>query len=397
MAAEPVTAAQRRLSRASVPEGWKVVHLGDVFEQVVDTGHSVDLPVLSVTVSGEVVRRSSLDRKSDREVPREKYLRVRPGDIAYNTMRMWQGASGLVKEEGYISPAYMVCRPKAGESSEFWTACFHYEPMIRSFLDHSQGFAKDRYRLYFHHFATVPALRPPLGEQRKIAAILDSVDDAIGKTKTVAQLLSTVKKQLSQDIFARGFPGRHAAIRTTEVGQMTAGWDLIPLQELIRSGPSNGRSPKAATKKGGIPTFSIAAVRNGSVSVSDNLKFADALPSEVAAFMVQKGDILIVRGNASPDLLGRCGIIESAQMAAYFRIYSCESGRMPESRPPSSWKPGIPTSFITSSCSRRRQPTEPTRSIKRMSHQHWFPFHLSLSREKSQISCLPSLTISRHK
>jgi len=253
MVPEAVTAAQRRLYKASVPEGWRIVHLADIFEQVVDTGHKADLPVLSVTVDGQIIRRSLLDRKFGRVVQRDKYLRVKPGDIAYNTMRMWQGASGLVKEEGYISPAYTVCRPREGECPEFWATYFQYEPMIRAFRDHSQGFAKDRYRLYFPYFGTIAALRPPASEQQGIVAALSPIDETIEKTETVIEQLHVTKQATMQELLARGLPGRHNNFKKTEIGTVPQAWKVKLLGEVCK------------LAAGGTPSRSEPRFWNGSI------------------------------------------------------------------------------------------------------------------------------------
>ncbi len=42
---------------------------------------------------------------------RAKYKQAVKGDIAYNMMRMWQGAIGVAPVDGLISPAYVVARP----------------------------------------------------------------------------------------------------------------------------------------------------------------------------------------------------------------------------------------------------------------------------------------------
>ena len=52
-------------------------------------------------------------------------------------------------------------------------------------------------------------LVPPLPEQRKIAAILSSVDDAIEKTQAVIDQVQVVKRGLMQELLTRGLPGRH--------------------------------------------------------------------------------------------------------------------------------------------------------------------------------------------
>jgi type I restriction enzyme S subunit len=297
MVPEAATAAQRRLYKASVPEGWRIVHLAHIFEQVVDTGHKADLPVLSVTLNGQIVRRSSLDRKSDREVPRDKYLRVKPGDIAYNTMRMWQGASGLVKEEGYISPAYTVCRPKEDECSEFWAAHFRSEPTIRAFRDHSQGFARDRYRLYFHHFGTVPALRPPLAEQRKISEILSSIEVAIKKTETVGIQLKSFKRSLMQELLTRGIPQRHTRFSNTKLlGRLPTSWNIARLRDAGKwlSGGTPSKTD-ISLWSGSIPWVSPKDMKR--TRLSDTLDHVSPSAIGNGTQMVPPGTILmVVRG-----------------------------------------------------------------------------------------------------
>ena len=62
--------------------------------------------------------------------------------------------------------------------------------------------------------------RPPLPEQRKIAAILSSVDDAIEKTQAVIDQLQVVKRGLMQELLTRGLPGRHTQFKPTEIGNV---------------------------------------------------------------------------------------------------------------------------------------------------------------------------------
>lgn len=48
---------------------------------------------------------------------------------------------------------------------------------------------------------------PPLPEQRKIAAILSSVDEVIEKTEAVIEQLGVVKRAMMQELLTRGMPG----------------------------------------------------------------------------------------------------------------------------------------------------------------------------------------------
>ena len=67
-----------------------------------------------------------------------------------------------------------------------------------------------------------------LCEQRKIAAILSSVDDAIEKTQAVIDQVQVVKRGLMQELLTRGLPGRHTRFKQTEIGEIPEEWDLRP-------------------------------------------------------------------------------------------------------------------------------------------------------------------------
>ena len=94
-----------------LPKGWQQYRLGDLFSSRRERGDA-GLPTLSVTQHDGLVNREDLDRKQDTTLTENEHLRVKPGDIAYNMMRMWQGAFGLADRDGLVSPAYIVLRPK---------------------------------------------------------------------------------------------------------------------------------------------------------------------------------------------------------------------------------------------------------------------------------------------
>ena len=78
----------------------------------------------------------------------------------------------------------------------------------------------------------VSILLPSPPEQRKIAAILSSVDGAIEKTQAVIDHVQVVKRGLMQELLTRGLPGRHTRFKQTEIGEIPAKWKVVHLQEL---------------------------------------------------------------------------------------------------------------------------------------------------------------------
>lgn len=206
--------------------------LGDLFNARKERGRP-GLPTLSVTMTEGLVDRNDLDRKQDSELTPEEHLLVQRGDIAYNTMRMWQGAFGLAKNEGIVSPAYVVLKPKAGTDAEY-VAHLLRSPRLRHLLwAYSYGITDDRLRLYFDDFASIPILIPSPDRQRKIARLLSSLDGMISAAEQLAQnyerekialmrrLLSPVKSQWKSGGWRRVSLGDVASIDKSSLSSKT--------------------------------------------------------------------------------------------------------------------------------------------------------------------------------
>src|SRR3569833_610521 len=103
--------------------------LGDYFTSRQEPG-IVGLPVMSVTMNDSLVCRDDLERRMETTLRPDQHLLVRKGDIAYNMMRMWQGACGLAESDGIVSPAYVVLTPKPGIDSRFAYHWFKSARMI---------------------------------------------------------------------------------------------------------------------------------------------------------------------------------------------------------------------------------------------------------------------------
>jgi type I restriction enzyme S subunit len=65
---------------------------------------------------------------------------------------------------------------------------------------------------------------PPLPEQRKIVAILTSVDDAIEKTEAIIKQTEKVKTALMQQLLTKGIG--HTEFKQTEIGEIPLDWHI---------------------------------------------------------------------------------------------------------------------------------------------------------------------------
>jgi type I restriction enzyme S subunit len=187
-----------------VPEHWEVKRNGLLFAQRNETGYA-ELPILEVSLrTGVNVRDFSDSTRKQVMSDRGSYKRAVQGDLAYNMMRMWQGAVGLAPVDGLISPAYVVARPLGGIDPRYYVSLFRTAIYMGEVDKYSSGIVKDRNRLYWEGFKQMPSPHPPPTEQAQIAAAIQqqtqAVDIAIGQTVREIALLREYRTRLLADV-----------------------------------------------------------------------------------------------------------------------------------------------------------------------------------------------------
>lgn len=176
---------------------WKEVHLGDMFTERNETKF-FDLPLLSIGQNGVYPQDESVKKDTSNE-DKSKYKRICPGDIGYNTMRMWQGRSALSELEGIVSPAYTVVMPKKNADSVFFSYLFKMPKMTNLFWRNSQGLVDDTLNCKFKDFSIVKVMVPQTKEeQTAIAQLLQAADKEISLLKVKEEKLREQKKGLMQ-------------------------------------------------------------------------------------------------------------------------------------------------------------------------------------------------------
>jgi type I restriction enzyme, S subunit len=177
---------------------WLFAKLGTLFNERVEQNRK-DLPLLAITASKGVVSREDLAKRDTSSEDKSKYLRIAPGDIGYNTMRMWQGVSALSSLEGLISPAYTVCVPSEKIDGRFAAHFFKLPHTIHLFHRHSQGLVDDTLNLKYPNFATIEVRIPSdIEEQCAIADILDASDEELRLLRTQRAAIDQQKRGLMQ-------------------------------------------------------------------------------------------------------------------------------------------------------------------------------------------------------
>ncbi|KYK50787.1 hypothetical protein AYO51_14390 [Lactiplantibacillus plantarum] len=180
---------------------WEQRKLGELFNERKEKSSQGEL--LSVTINSGIVKFDTLARKNNSSADKSNYRVVRYGDIAYNSMRMWQGASGLSMYNGIVSPAYTVITPRTNTDAGFMAVNFKRKSMIQVFQRNSQGLTSDTWNLKFPVLKNIRISIPKITEQQIITELFTVINNLIAANEDKLEQLKTLKKLMMQKIFSQ--------------------------------------------------------------------------------------------------------------------------------------------------------------------------------------------------
>ena len=222
---------------------------------------------------------------------RNKYKRAAKGDIAYNMMRMWQGAVGVTPVDGLISPAYVVAAPFPEVEPRYYSYLFRTATYMREVDTFSRGIVSDRNRLYWDAFKQMPSVFPPTGEQKKISDFLDThgrlTARIIRNKRRLITLLNEQKQAIIVRMVTHGLDS-NAPLKSTGIDWMPAvpaHWEVKRLKYLTNF--LNGIAFKPSDwKDSGVP---IIRIENLNGSETFNYTDRNNLPESL---LIQPGDLV---------------------------------------------------------------------------------------------------------
>jgi len=273
-------------------------HLGDLFRSRRERGRA-GLPVFSVTMGDGLVERGTLERKTNGALPPEEHLLIRKGDIAYNMMRMWQGASGLAGRDGIVSPAYVVVAPKKDIDPLFASYWFKSARMIHLFWAYSYGITGDRLRLYYKDFARIPVGVPSKHEQERIGRVFATLDRAIELTARLITARRKLKQSLAQQLLTgqRRLPRCNSPWREDHLG------DLVTLL-------FSGVDKKSHSHETTVRLCNYTDVYyNDRITADMEFMEATADRGEIEKYSLKKWDVIITKDSETPDDIAKPAVV----------------------------------------------------------------------------------------
>jgi type I restriction enzyme, S subunit len=302
MSKETFTKRYRLPYTHDLPSEWNYVEIGKVFKES-NENNRPDLPLYSVTRTKGIIPQEENNKRDTSSSDKSKYKVIHPGDIVYNTMRMWQGVVALSNVEGIVSPAYTVCTPTEDVYGKYAEYLFKTHPMIKLFHRFSQGLVDDTLSLKYENFKKIFMPLPSFSEQRKIAAILSSVDEAIEKTEAIIEQTEKVKKGLMQQLLTKGIG--HTKFKKTEIGEIPEEWEVKTLGELLKLKGGFAFKSSDFVEKGDIPVLRISNIKNNYIDLSDAVYVTNEVANSLNEYLLRENDIVIAMSGATTGKIGR--------------------------------------------------------------------------------------------
>ncbi len=281
----------------SVPEGWAQHRQGDITD--FSNGRAYKLtewekegtPVIrlqNLTGSGNEYYYSNL------ELPERQYCQS--GDLLY----MWSATFGPHIWKG----------PKAIYHYHIWKVTPDEINLTKPYLYQLLGYKTDEWLNKSNGMGILHVTKgnmedlqltlPPLPEQKKIAAILTSVDTVIEKTQAQIDKLKDLKTGMMQELLTKGIG--HTEFKDSPVGRIPVEWGVVTVLELgnghkdtVQTGPFGAQLHSKDYVEEGIPLVLIKNIKEDGLDDTDIPKITEKDANRLSRYRLKEGDIVFSR------------------------------------------------------------------------------------------------------
>ena len=284
--------------------------MGDCFTERCES--MPDGELISVTINDGIKKFSELGRHDNSNDDKSKYKKVCAGDIAYNSMRMWQGASGCSPYEGIVSPAYTVLTPNSGINSKCMAYQFKLPATIHTFKINSQGITSDNWNLKFPALSEIEIYVSPYEqEQAKIAAYFANLDHLITLHQRKFDKLQVLKKAMLEKMFSKN----GSSVPEIRFKGFTDAWEQRKLSEMCGTF-EYGLNAAAKEFDGKNKYIRITDIDDASREfLLSDLSSPDICLDGMSKYLLSSGDIVFARTGAS---VGKTYIYRENDGIVYF-------------------------------------------------------------------------------
>uniref|UniRef100_UPI00262CD617 restriction endonuclease subunit S n=1 Tax=uncultured Halomonas sp. TaxID=173971 RepID=UPI00262CD617 len=239
-----------------IPEGWRLVSLGDCFEfknginaDKDSYGHGVKfVNVMDVFASRELRYENLINSVSVTDKQKKDYSVLR-GDVLFNrtseVVEEIAFASVYCDDEPAVFGGFVIRGRRKGQSisERFSVYLFGSSSFRRQAIKSCQGVVRGN--IGQKDLAKISLYLPPLNEQKKIASILSTWDEAITTSERLIEASQQQRHALMQQLLTgkRRLPGFavHAGWRHEKYGDVPNDWGFVEIGSFSRQSSGKNR------------------------------------------------------------------------------------------------------------------------------------------------------------
>lgn len=287
---------------------WSIFKLGELIKEKKDfSTRNNQYPILSVTKNG-IIPQSSYFLKQIASKDNIGYKILKKNDLVFSTMNLWMGSIDVLSlsEIGIVSPAYKTFTfDKKLCDSKFMSYFMKDVNMIKKYILHSeQGASIVRRNLDLDNLLKESVCIPSLEEQKKIAYIISTIEDANFKIKSKIIKIQNIKKSIINRLLKYGAFCND--LKDSEIGKIPKNWKIQKLKDLGSCIRGLTYSPKDISDQG-LLVLRSSNIQNEEILLEDNVYVKLTIKEK---FLSKKSDILICVRNGSRNLIGKSAILK---------------------------------------------------------------------------------------
>ncbi len=283
-------------------QSWVELSLGDILKSIDNRVKKIELkeqskiPILSMTRhNGLVLQKDKFDKRvASKNI--SNYKVVKKGQLVQG-FPMDEGVIYFLKKYDYgaVSPTYTVWELTSNDVAREFLDYYLRSPAMINIYNSLCSKTVHRRRIVNHQdFKQIKVKLPSIKEQRTIAHILSTFQQAIDATDKVISATQALKKSLMQHLFTYGpvslEEAENVPLKETEVGMVPEHWDIACLRDLTSKcsqiDPRNTPNSK-------IKYIDVSGISNQTLRIEDYKEFYGKDSPSRARKKIHFNDVII--------------------------------------------------------------------------------------------------------
>jgi type I restriction enzyme S subunit len=220
-----------------------------------------------------------------------KMLPINSVLIAMNGRGKTRATVAILKTEATCNQSLAAIIPRSDIHPEY--LMYHLENRYNELRNLTGD--NDRSGLNLRIISDLLVAIPELLEQKKIATILSTVDDAIQKTDEIIAKTKRLKKGLMQKLLTRGIG--HTKFKQTEIGEIPEEWEVVKLERILEGRLQYGLTASAIDQPRGPRFLRTTDIKDNKVDWN-SLMYCECSEQDITKYRLRAGDVIVARAGS---------------------------------------------------------------------------------------------------